>query len=411
MGYDAFENAKKQFIQVAENIGIKKEIIDYLSEPKRIIEVYFPVRMDSGKTIMFKGYRVQHNDSLGPFKGGIRFHPQVNLSEVKALAMWMTWKCAIAGIPFGGGKGGVAVNPKELSNSELERLSRSYIRAIFDFIGEDVDIPAPDVNTNSQIMAWMLDEYEKIKGRKSPGVITGKPIEVGGSKGREMATSLGGYFILEETLEKTGIKANKIAIQGIGNVGGGIAKILYDKGFKIVGISDSTAGLYNDKGLNIPELLEFKKSGGSFKDYNKAKKISNDELLELNVDVLIPAALENQITEKNANKIKAKIVLELANGPTTLEADKILKEKNILVVPDVLANSGGVSVSYCEWVQNKQGYYCDEEEVNERLSKIMKNAFRSVYDVMKEKNISMREAAYAVAITKVARAVELKGFQ
>ena len=411
MVYDAFENAKKQFQEIAEKIELKKEIVDYLSEPKRIIEVFFPVRMDSGKTLMFKGYRVQHNDALGPFKGGVRFHPQVNISEVKALAMWMTWKCAIANIPFGGGKGGVVVNPKELSNSELERLSRAYIRAIADFIGENVDVPAPDVNTNSQIMAWMLDEYERIKGYKSPGVITGKPIEVGGSKGREIATSLGGFFVLEETLKTTGFKAKNIVIQGVGNVGGGIAKILYDKGFKIIGISDSTSGIYDENGLNINELVAFKKSGGSFKDYKNAKKITNEELLELNTDVLIPAALENQINEKNADKIRAKIVLELANGPTTIEADKILNERNIFVVPDVLANSGGVSVSYCEWVQNKQGYYCEEEEVNERLSKLMRKAYNDVYRMMKERNISMREAAYMVAITRVARAVELRGFQ
>ena len=410
MAYNAFEVAKKQFLKAVEFVDLKPETRDFLLEPKRIIQVRFPVRMDDGSVRIFKGFRVQHNDARGPFKGGIRFHQNVNLDEVKALATWMTWKCAIAGIPYGGGKGGVIVNPKKLSTSELERLSRAYIRAIARFVGPDVDVPAPDVYTNPQVMAWMLDEYERIFGKHSPALITGKPIELGGSLGRGLATSRGGLFVLEEAIKTLNKDVKTVAIQGFGNVGGGLALLLFKAGYKVVAVSDSRGGVYDENGLNIEELMEHKKKTGSVQDFKKAKNITNEELLELDVDVLVPAALEDQITGENADRIKAKIVLELANGPTTPEADEILSKKGVFLIPDILANAGGVSVSYLEWVQNRQGYYWTEEEVNEKLKQIMTNAFKSVFEIHKEKDVDMRTAAYILAIQRVSKAQELRGF-
>ncbi len=411
MTYDAFETAKKQFLKAAEKLNLKSEVKEYLIEPKRIIQVRFPVMMDNGSVRVFTGFRIQHNDARGPSKGGIRFHPNVNLSEVKALASWMTWKCAVANIPYGGSKGGVIVDTKKLSQSEIERLSRAYIKALAEFIGEDVDVPAPDMYTNPQIMAWMRDEYEKLVGRQSPALITGKPVELGGSLGRGLATSRGGLFALEEAVKLTGIKVKTVAVQGFGNVGSGLALLLYQNGYKVVAVSDSHGAIYNEDGLNIEEVMAYKKKTGKLADFKGAKNITNNNLLELNVDVLAPSALENQITEENADKIKAKIVLEMANGPTTIAADRILYKKGIFVIPDILANSGGVTVSYFEWVQNKANFYWTEEEVNNKLKQFMTNAFRDVYNVHKQEKVDMRTAAYMVAIKRVAKAQELRGFQ
>ncbi len=410
-----FELAQKQFDDVAQLMNLDKGIYSILREPKRCVEVKIPVKMDNGSIKVFTGYRVQHNDSLGPFKGGIRFHKDVSLEEVKALAMWMTWKCAVVGIPFGGGKGGVIVNPKELSKAELEKLSRGYIRAIQPIIGVYIDVPAPDVGTDAQVMAWMLDEYEKIIGKKAPAIITGKPVEMFGSKGRELATSLGGLFVLESALKKikkTGGKSGKdakqktVAVQGFGNVGHGFAKLVHNAGFKIVAVSDSKGGIYSESGLDINALTEHKQKTGSVINFENTRNITNDEILELEVDILVPAALEEQITEENADRIKAKIVLELANGPTTIKADDILAQKAILVIPDILANSGGVAVSYFEWLQNRRKKYWEEEKVNKKLSKLMKKAFDEVYKISQERNVSMRKAADIFAVQKVAEAIK-----
>jgi glutamate dehydrogenase len=355
---------------------------------------------------VFEGYRVQFNDARGPFKGGIRFHPDVNLDEVKALAAWMTLKCAVAHIPLGGAKGGIIVNPKELSKSELERLSREYIHKLHNDLGPDKDIPAPDVYTTPEIMAWMLDEYEKFHGR-NPGMITGKPIEIGGSKGRDKATAMGGFFVLAQALKVMNIKKPTVAVQGFGNAGSVIAEILYDAGFKIVAISDSKSGIFDENGLNIKELIEYKKNTGTVKGFI-GKDITNEELLEIDADVLVPAALENQITELNADAIQAKIILELANGPTTPEADKILFKKGTVVIPDILANSGGVTVSYFEWVQNIQNYYWTTDEVNARLKEKIVTAFENIYSISVEHKIDLRTAAYILAVERISKAILLR---
>ncbi|MEM0231451.1 MAG: Glu/Leu/Phe/Val dehydrogenase [Candidatus Woesearchaeota archaeon] len=405
-----FQMAQSQFEEVARLIKLEDEYYNILKEPERFVEVKIPVKMDDGTTKVFTGYRSQHNNSRGPYKGGIRFHQNVTPEEVKALSMWMTWKCSVVGIPFGGGKGGVVVNPKELSKGELERLSRGYIRAIAPIIGEDTDVPAPDVGTDAQVMEWMLDEYEKIIGRKAPAVITGKPVNNHGSKGRELATSRGGLFVLMRALQTLNTNSEGItaAVQGFGNVGLGFAKLAYESGIKIVAVSDSTGGIYSQEGLNIPEVIKHKEATGSVQNFKGTKNITNEELLELKTDVLVPAALEGQITHKNADRIKAKIVLELANGPTTPEADEILTKKGILVIPDILANSGGVAVSYFEWLQNKQGKYWEEDKVNSELKKLMEKAFEEVYNVYKEKKVSMRMAAGIVAVQKVVEEMKKK---
>ncbi|MCD6414455.1 MAG: Glu/Leu/Phe/Val dehydrogenase [Candidatus Diapherotrites archaeon] len=406
-----FESAQKQLDEAAEVMHLKPEILEVLKHPKRLLTVNFPVRMDDGSVKVFQGYRVQHNDARGPTKGGIRFHPNVSLDEVKALATWMTWKCAVAGIPYGGAKGGVIVNPKELSEGELERLSRAFIQAIHRFIGPERDIPAPDVYTNPKIMAWMMDEYSRLVGKNTPGVITGKPLSVGGSKGRGTATSQGGVYVLNKALEKQGLKPEKtrVAVQGFGNAGSFAAIILANDGYKIVAVSDSRGGILNESGLDPEAVLKHKKETGSVTGFPGSKKITNEELLELDCDVLVPAALENQITRENASKIKAKIVLELANGPTTPEADGILHKNGTLVIPDILANSGGVTVSYFEWVQNTMGYYWSEEEVKEKLKKIMEDAFEGVYVLMEKHKVNMRTAAYMLAVRRVADAMEARG--
>ncbi|PIV67720.1 MAG: glutamate dehydrogenase [Euryarchaeota archaeon CG01_land_8_20_14_3_00_38_12] len=408
-----FENAQKQLDIAAEKMKLEPSVHAILKEPMRILEVSFPVKMDDGETKTFKGFRVQYNDARGPTKGGIRFHPDETLDTVKALAAWMTWKCAVVDIPYGGSKGGVICNPKEMSQGELERLSRGYIRAIGRFIGPEKDIPAPDVYTTPQIMAWMMDEYSKLEGYNVPGMITGKPIPLGGSLGRGDATARGGMYILREAAKHIGLNLNNatVAIQGYGNAGQFAAKLvteMFDS--KIVALSDSKGGIYNEKGLDWKRVLEHKEKTKSVTGFNGSKQISNEELLELEVDVLIPSALENQITEKNADKIKAKIVLELANGPTTPEADKILYKNKVFVIPDFLANAGGVTVSYFEWVQNTYGYYWEEEEVREKLDKKMTKAFKDVLEMVKKYNVDNRTAAYMVSVDRVAEAMKLRGW-
>ncbi|WP_206813071.1 Glu/Leu/Phe/Val family dehydrogenase [Paradesulfitobacterium ferrireducens] len=410
---NSFVIAQEQLKMAVDKLHLNASVYELLKEPKRSLSVLIPVRMDDGSTRVFSGYRAQHNDALGPAKGGVRFHQDVSMDEVKALAMWMTFKCAVVGIPYGGAKGGVIVNPEELSAAELERLSRAYIQAIAPLIGPEKDIPAPDVNTNPQIMSWMMDEFSMIKQYNSFGVITGKPLIIGGSLGRTQATAQGVVFVIEDLVKKLNINLEgvSVVIQGFGNVGGYTAKILYDKKAKIIGISDVKGGIYNPRGLNPYKVQEHATETGSVVNYRGAKTITNAELLELECDILIPAALENQITDKNAHNIKARYVVEAANGPTTPEADKILEQKGILVVPDILANAGGVTVSYFEWVQNNMGYYWSVEEVNEKLGNIMSQAFHGVYDLYKSrKDVNMRVAAYMLAVKRVAEGMEVRGW-
>ncbi len=409
---NALNNALEQLKKTAQIINLDAKSLELLQTPRNVVKADIPVMMDNGEEKIFKGYRAQHNDALGPYKGGIRFHQDVTEEEVRALAIWMTWKGAIVGIPYGGGKGGVTVNPKELSKGELERLSRGYVRAFYEHIGQDKDIPAPDVNTNPQIMAWMMDEYSKIAGYNVPGCITGKPVELFGSLGRDKATSQGGIFVLDEFTRKQNLipQETKIIVQGFGNAGKYAAKILSQLGYKIICVSDSKGGILDENGLDINEVEKYKETNGSVVGFNGLNQISNEKLLELPADILILAALENQITKENANNIKAKIILELANGPITHEADEILKEKNIPVIPDVLANAGGVTVSYFEWVQNLANYYWELDEVNSKLKKIMVKAFHNVYNISQEYNTDMRTAANILAIKKVTRAMELRGW-
>ncbi|MBI2151546.1 Glu/Leu/Phe/Val dehydrogenase, partial [Candidatus Woesearchaeota archaeon] len=357
----------------------------------------------------YPAYRVQWNSARGPYKGGIRFHPEVSLNEVSSLAFWMSIKCAVADLPFGGAKGGITVNHKKLSSLELQELSRAYVRAFYKNLGQNKDIPAPDVYTTSQIMAWMLDEYEQLIGQKEPGFITGKPLELGGSKVRDIATALGGIYILKEAMNKLNIKEKKVAIQGFGNAGMNMAKLLSEEGFSIVAVSDSRGGIYSPDGLSLNEVILAKESNSSVINYNKAQKISPEELLELPVDILIPAALGGVITAQNASKIKAKIILELANGPTTPEADILLQKQNTLVLPDVLANSGGVTVSYFEWVQNSSGDYWDEDIVKEKLQKKMLQAFEKIWTLYEQNSFDFRTAAYILALRKIIAAEKLRG--
>jgi len=408
-----FKIAQEQLDRAAKIMKLDPAVHQILREPMRVLEVTIPVKMDDGSVKVFKGFRVQYNDARGPTKGGIRFHPQETLDTVKALAAWMTWKTSVVDLPYGGAKGGVICNPKEMSEGELERLSRGYIRAIGRFIGPERDIPAPDVYTNPQIMAWMMDEYSKIVGYNAPGVITGKPIEIGGSLGRGDATAKGGMYVLREAAKKIKLDLKKatVAIQGYGNAGQFAHKLVTEMfGSKVVAVSDSKGGIYSENGLDYEKVLAHKEKTGSVINFPGAKNITNEELLELNVDVLIPAALENQITGKNANNIKAKIVLELANGPTTPEADEILYKKGILDIPDFLANAGGVTVSYFEWVQNINGYYWTAEEVYQKLDQKMTKAFWDVMETMEKYKVDPRTAAYIVAVDRVAKAVKIRGW-
>lgn len=408
-----FESAKKQLDKAAAIMKLDKNILEVLREPQRVIEVNFPVVMDDGLVKSFKGFRSQHNNARGPYKGGIRFHQDVNVDEVKALSMWMTWKCSVTGIPYGGGKGGVIVDPKKLSKKELERLSRAYIEAIAPFIGPEKDVPAPDVNTDGQIMSWMVDEYSRLVGKYSPAVITGKPIEVGGSLGRNYATSQGGTYVANKLSEKLGLNPKNItvAVQGFGNVGGFMAKIMHDNGYKIVAVSDSKGGIYDPKGLDPYKVDEWKEKNTTVQGFKGTKNITNEELIELSVDFLVPAALENVITKENASKIKAKAIIEMANGPTTPDADDILAKRGVHVVPDVLANAGGVTVSYFEWVQNLMNFYWSEKEVLDKLKPLMDNAFEDVWKLSKEHKVDLRMGAYLSAVKKVADAIKSRGFK
>jgi len=415
-----FQDAIRRLDRAAEVSDVEPEVIEQLRHPQAILLVSIPVRMDDGSLKIFSGYRVQHNNDRGPTKGGIRFHPDVDLDEVKALAFWMTCKCAVVGLPFGGAKGGVTVNAKELSKLELERLSRGFIREVADFIGPESDIPAPDVYTNAMVMGWMMDEYSMIHRRHTPAVITGKPLALGGSVGRDDATGRGAYYCLKEleTRRQWNPKDIRVAVQGFGNAGQHVARLLHADGYHIVAVSDSRGGIYKEEGFDVPSLIYMKNESrklqavycdGSVCEVVDATVISNEELLELNVDVLIPAALENQITEANAERIKADVVVEVANGPVTSEADEILLDGGVLVIPDILANAGGVTVSYFEWVQNRAGYYWEEERIHTELREIMAREFNAVYDRMQERHIDMRTAAYAHALTRLAAAVESQG--
>ncbi|MBW6451311.1 MAG: Glu/Leu/Phe/Val dehydrogenase [DPANN group archaeon] len=405
-------DAKSQLEAAYTYINVKANIKNILSVPKESLEVSIPVKMDSGDVKIFKGYRVHYDNSRGPYKGGIRFHPGVSLDEVTALSFWMTFKCAVVNIPFGGGKGGVIVDTKSLSKGEIERLSRGYITAVSDFIGPDKDIPAPDVYTNPQIMAWMADQYGILKGVPTPAIITGKPIEFGGSIGRSDATSQGGLYVIDSAVKVLGLDKNKltVAVQGFGNAGYNIAKLMYNSGYNVVAVSDSNGGIYSDKWFNPEQIMDIKNLSGSVTAaaIGDIKKITNEELLELDVDILIPSALEAQITKDNANNIKAKIILELANGPITHEADKILDKKGIFVIPDILANAGGVTVSYFEWVQNRTGYYWDIDTVHKRLEKIMVASFNDIYSNCNKHDISLRTAAYVLALERITKAIDAR---
>lgn len=397
--------------EALSKLGYGQEMYELLKEPLRMLTVRIPVRMDDGSVKIFTGYRAQHNDAVGPTKGGVRFHPEVDEEEVKALSMWMSLKCGIVDLPYGGGKGGIICDPRTMSMGELERLSRGYVRAISQIVGPTKDIPAPDVYTNSQIMAWMMDEYSRLREYDSPGFITGKPIVLGGSQGREKATAQGVVICIEEAAKKRGIeiKGARVVVQGFGNAGSFLAKFMHDAGAKVIGISDAYGALYNPDGLDIDYLLDRRDSFGTVTTLFE-NTITNAELLELDCDILVPAAISNQITAKNAHNIKATIVVEAANGPTTLEATKILSDRGILLVPDVLASSGGVTVSYFEWVQNNQGYYWSEEEVNEKLQKMLVKAFNNVYDTAEQRNVNMRLAAYMVGARKMSEASRFRGW-
>lgn len=420
-----FQNALEQLAKAARILQLEETLQQKLREPMRLHQVIIPVPMDDGSTREFIGFRCQYNNARGPFKGGIRYHPDVNEDEIKALSFWMMVKCAAVGIPLGGGKGGIIVNPKELSMGELERLSRGYVRELYHHLGPAKDVAAPDVYTNGQIMAWMLDEYEELVGHHAPGMITGKPLALGGSLGRDYATAQGGAYVLEEAMRKLGRqpKETTVAIQGFGNAGSNAAKILHQQGYKIVAISDSQGGVYNKRGIDPAKAEEIKKSGGVMGCYclgtvcdlkkvpfdGHCQPVSNDELLELKIDILIPAALENQITVENAPRVKAPIILELANGPTTPEADEILFQRGALVIPDILANAGGVTVSYFEQAQNAANYYWEEAEVLEKLKKIMVDSFHAIWAVKEKHHVDLRAAAFVLAIDRVAQAMRQRG--
>ena len=397
--------------EALNKLGYDEAMYELLKEPLRMLQVRIPVRMDDGSTKVYTGFRAQHNDAVGPTKGGVRFHPGVYEDEVKALSMWMTLKCGIVDLPYGGGKGGVVCDPREMSMGELERLSRGYVRAVSQIVGPTKDIPAPDVMTNAQIMAWMMDEYSLMDEFNSPNFITGKPLVLGGSQGRDRATAQGVTIVIEEAAKKRGIniRGARVVIQGFGNAGSFLAKFMHDLGAKVIGISDAYGALHDPNGLDIDYLLDRRDSFGTVTTLFE-NTISNKELLELDCDILVPAAIENQITADNAHEIKANIVVEAANGPTTAEATKILTERGILLVPDVLASAGGVTVSYFEWVQNNQGYYWTKEEVEERLIKKMVDAFENVYTTATTRNIDMRLAAYMVGVRRTAEASRFRGW-
>lgn len=416
-----YQNALEQLKNAASIMKLDAETLETLRHPDRIVEVSLPVRMDSGELKVFTGYRVQYNNARGPYKGGIRYHAGVNLNEVKALSFWMTMKCAVAGIPMGGGKGGITVDPKKLSAGELERLTRAYARAMRDVFGENRDVPAPDVNTTPKIMAWILNEFTKMAGEQKPAMITGKPLELGGSAGREAATGQGGLYVVEELMKKLKRqpKNTTVVIQGFGNVGYFMATLLHRAGYKIIGLSDSRGGIVDLRkiGMDPKNVMEQKRAKGmigdmycigSVCDGANYKAISNEKLLELPCDILVPAALENVITAKNAGRIKAKVIVELANGPTAPEADIKLARRKIPVVPDILTNAGGVTVSYFEWVQNRQGYYWTEDEVLKKLQPIMVGSFNAIWERSQKYNTTLRAAAFILALERLAAAIKAK---
>ncbi|QUH18970.1 Glu/Leu/Phe/Val family dehydrogenase [Alkaliphilus sp. B6464] len=408
-----FETAQQQVKSACDKLGTEQAVYEILKNPMRTLEVAIPVKMDDGTVKTFIGYRAQHNDAIGPFKGGVRFHPGVNADEVKALSTWMTFKCGVVGVPYGGGKGGVIVDPFELSQGELERLSRGYSRAIAPIIGEKVDIPAPDVGTNGQVMAWFVDEYQKATGEFAPGVYTGKPVSFYGSLARTEATGYGVALAAREAAKKVGIDMTQatVAIQGFGNVGSFTAKYVAQLGGTIVAVADHTAGLYNSKGFDVDALAAYVQEHRCIKGFPGAEsEFPKEDIITFDADILLPCALENAITSDNAGGVKAKIVCEGANGPTTLEADKIMNEKGIIVVPDIFANAGGVTVSYFEWVQNLQRYNWTFEEVQEKQEALMVKAFNEIWDLKEEKQVEMRTAAYMISIKRVADAMKLRGW-
>jgi glutamate dehydrogenase len=407
-----FEIAQMLIYNATRELGLPLAVYEHLKEPERVLTVSIPVRLESGEVKSFIGYRSQHSDVIGPCKGGVRFHQDVNLDEVKALSMWMTIKCAVLGLPYGGGKGGVICNPAELTKRDLENLSRGYIRALAGFIGPDRDIPAPDVNTNERIMGWMVDEYSKMKGYNAPGLITGKPMIIGGSAGRGAATGRGAVICIREAANRIGLELRgaTAAIQGFGNVGSHTARLLAELGVKVVAIVDARGGAYNPSGIHVEDALAYYSEKGTVNGLPYTETIDTPTLFGLDVDILIPAALENQITVANAASVRAKIVAEAANGPTTPEASRILTEKGILVIPDILCNAGGVTVSYFEWVQNIQNYYWTEDEVNAKLEQMMVKAFNAVYTMHQQHQVAMRRAAYMVAIKRLADAMAARGW-
>ena len=407
-----FESMMQRFRFAADILDLDEGMFQYLSSPVKQVTVSIPIIMDDGRIEVFEGYRVIHANVLGPSKGGIRYAPDVTLEEVKALASWMTWKCAVVNVPFGGAKGGVRCDPKKLSNTELERLTRRYTANMLGIFGPDRDIPAPDMNTNEQIMAWIMDTYSMNSQRTETAVVTGKPIILGGSQGRKEATGRGVVTVTLAGLNKLGLMSNNVtvAVQGFGNVGSVSAKLMHEQGATIIAISDISGGYFNKNGIDIPEAIKYSKENhNTLEGFPGAEKIANHELLELECDVLIPAAKEDQINRKNAGNIQAKIISEGANGPVTASADAILEEKGIMVIPDILANAGGVTVSYFEWVQDRQGYFWTEERVNRRLNRMMRDAFDNVYGVSEEFKITLRQAAYVYAIDKVAKTLKMRG--
>ncbi|WP_409342028.1 Glu/Leu/Phe/Val family dehydrogenase [Paenibacillus sp. MBLB4367] len=408
---DVLDRTQQVIKKALEHMGYEESFYELLKEPLRLLTVRIPIRMDDGSIKVFTGYRAQHNDAVGPTKGGIRFHPEITEEEVKALSMWMSIKCGLTDLPYGGGKGGIRCDPRAMSTRELERLSRGYVRAVSQLVGPTKDIPAPDVYTNTQIMAWMMDEYSRIRELDSPGFITGKPLVLGGSVGRDSSTAKGVTIVLREaaTVAKVRMDGAKVIIQGFGNAGSFLAKFLHDSGAKIVGISDANGALYNPEGLDVDYLLEKRDSFGAV-THLFGNLITNQELLVQECDILIPAAIENQITAENASMIKAKILVEAANGPTTKIATEMLSERGVLIVPDVLASTGAVIVSYFEWVQNNQGYYWSEEEINEKLEKILVKSFRTVYQISLVSKVDMRLAAYIAGLKKIAEAARWRGW-
>jgi glutamate dehydrogenase (NAD(P)+) len=407
----ASELAVQQFDIAAEKLNLDANVANRLRRPDRAVIVSVPTRMDNGRVHVFTGYRVQHNDVLGPFKGGIRYSPEVNLGEVSALAMWMTWKCSLVGLPLGGAKGGIACDPAELSRAELQSMTRRYTAEILNFIGPELDVPAPDMGTNEQIMAWIMDTYSQHKGHAVPEVVTGKPVAIGGTLGRREATGRGVVYMIVEAAKHLGIDLLKCtaAVQGFGNVGAVVVRELANVGVKVVGVADRTGGFYDPKGLPVAQLLELADRNHSLEGWTYGERISSAELLELKCDILVPAALEMQITRENAGRLNCRILAEGANGPTTVEADAILREKEIFVIPDILANAGGVVVSYFEWVQDLQNFFWTEEEVNKKLKDILVKAFHEVLDLSQRQKVDMRLAALMIGIDRVAQAMLWRG--